>query len=142
VFWTESGRDAVVIVRRNEGIRGRPKADHRAQCNQGRYEQTNYPRVRVNNKNRALNQFSWQRENDFSVQLLKSEQEIAILQRNFSILNNESRTTKLNFHTGKQRSREIPKVVEDKSNKFNENRTVVQQRINNFAASHTFSYQD
>ena len=51
--------------------------------------------------------------------------EIAILQRNFSILNNISRTTKVNLHTEEQRSREIPKVVEDKLTKFNENRTVV-----------------
>ena len=51
VFWTAAGRDAVVIVRQDEGIRGRPKAEHRAQWNRERYEQTNYPRVRVNNKN-------------------------------------------------------------------------------------------
>ena len=39
-------------------------------------------------ENWVPNQFSWQGKNDFSVQLLKSEKEIAFLQRNFSILNN------------------------------------------------------
>ena len=55
---------------------------------------------------------------------------MGILQRNSPVLNAELRTTKVNFHTEEQRNREIPKVVEDKSNQFDENRTVVQQEMN------------
>ena len=79
VFWTKSDRAAVVIVRQDEGIRGRPKADQRAQWNQWRDEQTHYPRVGVNNETWALNQFNRQRKHGFAVQLFKSEKVIAIL---------------------------------------------------------------
>ena len=50
----------------NEGIRGRRKADHRGQWNQERDELTRYLRVTTNNKNWALNQFSWQGKHDCS----------------------------------------------------------------------------
>ena len=65
-------RDTAGIVRRNErmkGVRGRPKADHKAQCNQGWDEQTNQPRVWANAENWALNQVSWQGKDDSSVPL-------------------------------------------------------------------------
>ena len=48
---TAAGRDALGIVRQNERIRGRLKADQRAQWNQGRENQSEYPRMRRNNEN-------------------------------------------------------------------------------------------
>ena len=50
----------------NEGIRGRLKADHRVQWNQGWDEQTNYLRVTANNENCAHNQFNSQGKIDFA----------------------------------------------------------------------------
>ena len=55
VFGTGSGRDAVVIVRRNEKMK-----EFEAQWNQGRDELTNYLQVTANNENWVLNQVSWQ----------------------------------------------------------------------------------
>ena len=98
---------------KNEGIRGRPKADHRAQSNQGRDEQTNQSRVWANAGNWVLNQFSWQGKNDFSVQLLKSEQEIAILWRYSSILNHESTTSRVNVW-GQRKSEKRKGLVNNK----------------------------
>ena len=72
----------------------------------------------------------WQGKNDYSVQHFNSEQEIAILWRNSSILNVEATMTKVNLRTEEQRNREISKAVDDKSKKFNKNRTVLQQGIN------------
>ena len=86
------GRDSEAKWK-NEQSRGRPKVDQRDQQIQGRDEQTTYPRVRVTNENWALNPVNWQGKNDFAVQLLRSDKEIAISWRKFSILNNESRTT-------------------------------------------------
>ena len=53
----------------NEGIRGRPKADHRAQWNQGWDEQTNQPWVWANAGNWVLNQIGWQGKKDCSISL-------------------------------------------------------------------------
>ena len=53
----------------NEGIRGRLKAERRAQWNQENDDQAEYPRVRVNNENWALNLVHCQGKIDFAVQL-------------------------------------------------------------------------
>ena len=96
------GRDSEVEWE-NERIRGRPKADHRTQWNQGCDELTNYLRVIANAENWMLNQISWQRENDCSIPLDNSSR-IAILWRNSSILNHdESATARLNVWTKQQR---------------------------------------
>ena len=63
--------------------------------------------------------------------------EIAILWRNSSIWNDESRTTKFSLLTGEQRNREISNVVDEKSRKTDKNKTVVQQKFN-ISWRHTF----
>ena len=134
VFWTVSDRDVVVIVRQsarmNQFFRRRPKADQRAQWNQGRYEQTNYSAIRRNIVNWAVNPVNWQGKNDFVLLLFESEKEIVRLRSNSSILNDESRTTKVNLHTGQQRDSEILKTVDEKSTKIDKNRSGVQQEMN------------
>ena len=90
-------------MREWRNLRRTPKADHRVQWSELRDEQTNYSGVRVNNENWLLNQFNSQGKVDFAVQLFKSVQEIAILWRNSSILNNKSKTTRV---ASAQRSRE------------------------------------
>ena len=85
-----------------------------------------------------MNQSSWQRKNDFVVELFKSEQDIAISERIFSlILNNESRTTKVNLRTREERTREILIAVDEKSSKIDKNWTIVQEGIN-LSLNYTF----
>ena len=97
----------------NEGIRGRPKADQRAQWNQGRDEQANFPRVRVNNDNWEVNQLNSQGKDDYSVQRFNSEQEIAIWWRYSSILNHESTTSRVNVR-GQRKSEKRKGLVKNK----------------------------
>ena len=59
-----------------EGIRVRPKAFQKTQWNQGWDEQTNQPRVWANADNWALNQISWQGENNSSVPLDNSSKRL------------------------------------------------------------------
>jgi hypothetical protein len=61
----------------------------------------------------VVNQFSWQGNNDFSVQLLKSEQEIAILWMYSSILNHGSTTSRVNFR-GPRKSEKRKRLVKNK----------------------------
>ena len=125
-------------MRERWSFRRRPKADQRAQWMQGRDEQTKYSAFRVNNENWVLNQFSWQAKIDFAVQYFESEQDIAILSRNYWILNVESTATRFILRTAEKRNREILKAVDEKSKKFDKNSTVVQQGINS-SWNHTLS---
>ena len=96
----------------------------------------------LNNQSWALNQSSWQRKNDFVVELFKSEQDIAISERIFSlILNNESRTTKVNLRTREERTREILIAVDEKSSKIDKDWTIVQEVDQPFVELHFFQSQ-
>ena len=125
-------------MREWRSFRRRPKADQRVHWIQGRGEQTNYRGVTLNRENRALNQFSWQAKIEFAVQCFESEQDIAILSRNYWILNVESTATRFILRTAEKRNREILKAVDEKSKKFDKNSTVVQQGIN-ICWNHTLS---
>ena len=127
VLWTAAG--IVGRVREWRIFRRRPKADQRDQWNQGRVDQVEYPRVRVNNESWALNQFNSQGKDDYSVQRSNSEKETTIFWRNSSISNDELRTTKVNLGTEEQRNIEISNVVDEKSKRINNKRTFLQQGI-------------
>ena len=54
-------------VGESSDFRRRPKADQRVQWNQERDDRAEYPRVKVNTENEALNQINSKGKDDFSV---------------------------------------------------------------------------